>query len=129
MATAGKALLLAVAGLMAAGGSFTSAAEVAQLWHCELKEGKTEADEKAGNDRWVQFVNENVEGGGVRTFAGHTMVGNLNKFIYVDTFPSLEAWAEKEAAMQTEEGQEIDQALEQTATCESSSLYRIVRSE
>ena len=129
MATAGKALLWTVAGLMSTGGSLAAAAEVAQLWHCELEEGKTEADEKAGNDRWVKFVNENVEGGGVRTFAGHAMVGNLNKFIYVDTFPSLEAWAEKEAAMQTPEGQEIEQALEETATCESSSLYRVVRSE
>lgn len=129
MAPAQKALLLTCLSFATALAALPATAEVAQLWHCELKEGKTEADEKVGNDRYIKFVNENVEGGGVRTFAGHPIVGNLDKFVYVDTFPSLEAWTEKEAAMQTEEGQRIEQALEETATCESSSLYRVVRSE
>jgi len=124
-----KAFFWTIATSLGTAGPFAAAAEVAQGWHCELKEGKTEADEKAGNDRWVEFVSEHVEGGGIRTFAGHPMVGDLSKFIYVDTFPSLEAWAAMEAAMQTAEGQAVEQALEETSTCESSSLYRIVRSD
>lgn len=129
MVTAGKALLGMASILLTAGGSLVAAAEVAQVWQCTLNQGKTEAEEKAGNDRWVQFVNNAVEGGGIRSFAGHNIVGNSTQFIYVDTFPSLEAWAEKEAAMQTAEGQAVDQAMQETATCESSSLYRVVRSE
>lgn len=129
MLTARTVWLAIVFVLLATIASLAAAAEVVQVWHCELNEGTTEAEEKAVNDRWVQFVNDAVEGGGIRSFAGHPIVGSSMQFIYVDTFPNLQAWTEKEAALQTEEGQAVEQALEETATCESSSLYRVVRSE
>lgn len=121
----GKFLATALAVWAVAG---VAVADVVQLWTCELNEGSTREQVKAANDRWMAFANTTVKGGGVRSAAGYTMVGDTTEFIFIDEFPSLQAWAAVEDAMASDEAGPIVEALDAAATCEVSRLYRMVKS-
>ena len=53
---------------------------VVVIWNCELNDGMTQDDVQKLNGRWVKFVNENVAGGDIRSFALTPIVGNTTKF-------------------------------------------------
>ncbi len=53
---------------------------VVVIWNCELNDGMTQDDVQKANGRWVKFVNENVAGGDIRSFALTPIVGDTTKF-------------------------------------------------
>lgn len=53
---------------------------VVVIWYCELNDGMTQDDVRKLNGRWVKFVNENVAGGDIRSFALTPTVGDTTKF-------------------------------------------------
>ncbi len=93
------------------------------IWKCKLNEGKTTADVQAANAKWVKHVNANAEGGEIRSYVLTTIVGDTEMFLYVDSFPTGEAWVASRAAMKSEEGKAIVKELEEVAKCSSNSLY------
>ena len=90
---------------------------------CKFNEGKTKADAQAANAKWLKHVSANAEGGEIRSYVLSTMVGDTEMFLYVDSFPTGEAWVASRAAMKSEEGKAIVKELEEVAKCSSNSLY------
>lgn len=97
------------------------------IWKCKLADGKTEADVQAANALWVKHVNADLDEGEIRSFVLTTMVGNQETFLYIDTFPSGAAWLGSREAMESEEGQAIEKALNEVAKCSHNSLYESER--
>ena len=84
-------------------------------------------DVRAANTKWVEFINANVKGGGVGSSILTNIVGNAEEgpFLYVDSFPNLETWAAANSATDdNEEGEAINAALGDAATCSENRLYQ-----
>ncbi len=94
-----------------------------QLWTCTVIEGKTPADVQTANGKWVKFVNSKVKGGDIRSFVVSAVTGDLGQFMYIDSYPSFEAWTSQRAAMLTPEGVAIEADLDSVSKCTSSSLH------
>ena len=95
--------------------------------NCKLKEGKTMDDVRVANSKWVVFMNENIEGGGITSHITTSVVGDSTpgKFGFVDSFPSLESWAATLAATESiAEGVAIDEELKEAADCTENRLYK-----
>ena len=110
------------------GACVTANADDYRMVHtCKINEGKTMDDVRAANSKWVVFMNENVEGGGITSHITTIVVGDSTpgKFGYVDTFPSLESWAATIAMTEsTAEGMAIDEELQESAGCTESQLHK-----
>lgn len=109
-------------------GVATADTSIREVWICALKEGQTLDDVRAANSAWVKFVNANVKGGGISSDILTPMVGNVEegRFVYADNFPSLESWTAARASTEgNEEGEAIDAALGEVATCPSNGLYTV----
>ncbi len=77
---------------------------VVVIWNCELNDGMTQDDVQKLNGRCVKFVNENVAGGDIRSFALTPIIGDTSMFQYIDSFPNLEAWTGMQTAMDSDAG-------------------------
>ena len=94
---------------------------------CLLNDGKTMDDIRVANSKWVEFVNENVEGGNITSHIITSVVGDMTpgKFQFVDSFPSLESWAAYLTAIESiAEGIAIDAEIREAADCAESQLYK-----
>jgi hypothetical protein len=94
---------------------------------CMLNDGKTIDDVRVVNSKWVEFVNENVEGGDITSHIITSVVGDITpgKFQFVDYFPSLESWAAYLTAIESiAEGIAIDAEVREAADCAESQLYK-----
>ncbi len=75
---------------------------IAETWTCEVKEGKKVEDVQAQNSKWLKWINAHVDGGGITSAVGTTVVGNSEIFIFVDTYPNLATWAAAKDALDSE---------------------------
>ena len=94
---------------------------------CILIDGKTIDDVRVANSKWVEFVNENVEGGDITSHIITSVVGDMTpgKFQFVDSFPTLESWAAYLTAIESiAEGIAIDAEVREAADCNESQLYK-----
>ena len=94
---------------------------------CILIDGKTIDDVRIVNSKWVEFVNENVEGGDITSHIITSVVGDMTagKFQFVDSFPTLESWAAYLKVIESiAEGIAIDAEVRETADCTESQLYK-----
>ena len=101
---------------------------VEEVWQCKRQDGKTTEDVQAENGKWVKFVNANVEGGDIHSFVATSIVGDATQFVFVDSFPNMESWIATKALMETDEGQAMEAAINEVATCSSNSLYSTTES-
>ena len=99
-----------------------------QVWTCTVKDGKTIDDIKKLNHKWVKYVNTAVKGGDIQSYVATAIIGNLGTFIFVDSFPNMNSWTAKEAAMKTDEGKKIDDGFAELGDCQSNSLYSVEES-
>jgi hypothetical protein len=107
--------------LVFAGSAFAED-RVVVMWMCDLKGDTTLDKVKSDNGKWVRFVNE-AGAGDIRSFVSTTIIGsNDGDFIYLDSYPDLDAWTAAQKALESDEGQAIEAALEGDAECSSSSL-------
>ena len=98
---------------------------------CILIDGKTIDDVRIVNSKWVEFVNKNVEGGDITSHIITSVVGDITpgKFQFVDSFPTLESWAEYLKAIESiAEGIAIDVEVREAADCTESQLYKAEKS-
>ena len=122
-----KTLLIGVAlGICLAADAGT---RVTEVWQCKLNDGKTLEDVHAANGAWVKFVNATVAGGDIHSYVSTSVVGNTTQFLYVDSFPNMRAWIDTKAANETAEGQRIQAALNEAASCSSNSLHLSTETE
>ena len=102
-----------------------AADSIAESWTCKVKEGKTIEDVQAKNSEWLKWINANVEGGGIMSSIGTAVVGNTQTFIFVDTYPNLATWAAAKDALDSEEGDELDDLFEDVSDCSENRLWKI----
>jgi hypothetical protein len=82
-------------------------------------------DVQAQNSKWLAWVNENVEGGGIKSAVGTAVVGNQEVFIFIDTYPSLTSWAATAEALDTDAADELGELFDDTNDCSENRLWRI----
>lgn len=102
---------------------------VMEVWQCELNDGKTLEDVHAANGAWVKFVNATVAGSDIHSYVSTSIVGNTTQFLYLDSFPNMKAWIDTKAGEETDEGQVIQAALNEAASCSSNSLHLSTETE
>jgi hypothetical protein len=106
-----------------------AADSIAETWTCKLKEGKKIQDVQAINSKWLEWINARVEGGGIKSSVGEPVIGNIENFIYVDTYPDLATWAVAKDAWDSDEGAELDKLFEDVSECSENRLWRIKDTE
>ena len=102
-----------------------SADNIAETWSCKLKEGKEIEDVQAANAKWLEWINANVEGGGITSAVGTAVVGDTTTFIFVDSYPSLATWAAAKEALDSEEGGSLDELFADVSECSDNRLWKI----
>ena len=113
---------LAVIGLGVSG--LASADSFANVYTCKLKDDVEMEAVQEANARWLKFVNSKVEGGGITSAIGTAVVGDNEVFIFVDTYPSLSAWAATQELLDSDAGDEIDGLFEDLTDCSKNSLWK-----
>lgn len=98
---------------------------ITETWTCEVKEGKKMEDVQATNSKWLKWVNANVEGGGIKSSVGTSVVGNSEKFIFVDTYPDLATWAAAKDALDSDAADELDEMFEDVSDCSENRLWKL----
>jgi hypothetical protein len=97
---------------------------IVDVWQCKLKDNKTMKDAAALNEKWVKFMNANVEGGGINSYDMEPRVGNHDRFMFVDVYPNMQSWAAGENVMEkTEEGRALHKEFKELSKCSRNSLY------
>ena len=114
--------LLAVAGLGVSG--LASADSFANVYTGKVKDDVEMEAVQAANSKWLKFVNAKVEGGGITSSVGTAVVGNFETFIFVDTYPSLSAWAATQELLDSDAGDEVDGLFEDLTDCSKNSLWK-----
>ena len=102
-----------------------AADSITETWTCEVKEGKKIEDVQAVNSKWLKWVNEQVEGGGITSSVGESVVGNSERFIFVDTYPNLATWAATKDALDSPAGNDLDELFEDVSECSENRLWRL----
>jgi hypothetical protein len=100
-----------------------------EVWTCTLEENKTIDDVQAANSKWLKWINENVKGGNISSSVVSSVVGNAKIFLYVDSYPDLTTWSAAKAALDTEEGQAVEEVFEGVSECTENHLYKMTPTE
>lgn len=106
-------------------GGAALADSVTETWTCELKDEKTIEDVQAANSKWLAFVNSKIEGGGIKSAVGTSVVGNAEIFIFVDTYPDLATWAATKDLLDGDEGDEIGDLFDDVSECSENRLWKL----
>jgi len=114
--------LIAVLGMSF--GGVASADSFANVYTCKLKDDVELEAVQAANSKWLKFVNAKVAGGGITSSVGTAVVGNFETFIFVDTYPSLSAWAATQELLDSDAGDEVDDLFEDLTDCSKNSLWK-----
>ena len=114
--------LLAVLGLGISG--LATADSFANVYTCKLKDGVELDAVQEANSKWLKFVNSKVKGGGITSAIGTAVVGDNEVFIFVDTYPSLSAWAATQELLDSDAGDEVDGLFEDLTDCSKNSLWK-----
>ena len=114
--------LLAIAGLGVSG--LATADTFANVYTCKVKDDVEMEAVQEANSKWLKFVNAKVAGGGITSSVGTAVVGNFETFIFVDTYPSLSAWAATQELLDSDAGDEIDGLFEDLTDCSKNSLWK-----
>ncbi len=102
-----------------------SADNIAETWTCKLKDGKEIEDVQAANSKWLKWINANVDGGGITSAVGRTVVGDTTIFIFVDSYPNLATWAAAKEALDSDAGSELDDMFSEISECSDNRLWKI----
>lgn len=97
---------------------------IAETFQCELKEGKTMKEVQANNVRWLANARKNAGTDSVNSYAFEPIVGDQTKFVFIDSYPDLAAWAAAKSADQNEEGKAIEAAFNDLMECAKNRLYK-----
>ncbi len=115
--------VLAFAGALAFSG-LASADTYVEAYTCKTEEGKTVKDVQAANGKWLAWVNSksDVE---VTSDIGTAIVGDNQIFLFVDTYPSLSAWAKVQEMLDSEEAEELEKLFEGISECSENRLWKM----
>ena len=113
---------LVVLGFVAFAGP-VSADTYREVWRCELEDDKKIEEVQAANSKWLAFVRKNVDKG-IESGVSTAVVGNQEIFLFVDSYPSLDVWAAAKKALDTDEGDALDEVFEGLFECDENYLWK-----
>ena len=116
-----RMILVGAAGMLAAAAHAET--RTLQLWTCTVNTGKTLADVQAVDTKWLKFVNSKVKGGDIHSSIASPVTGSLDHFMFIDSFPSIEAWAAQQTVMATPEGVALNAEFDAVTKCSAGNLY------
>ena len=118
-----KSLICLLAGVLLYAGA-ASADSYREVWQCKAEEGNTVEDVQAVNSKWLAWMRKNVDED-IDSAVLTAVIGQLDGFIFVDTYPSLDTWSEGRGAQEDdEEMEEIQEAFNELLSCSENSLLR-----
>lgn len=98
--------------------------EYIATYSCKLNEGKKVEDVLAANLAWLKWVRANVNEK-IDSKVGSAVVGNLDMFLFADSYPDLATWASAQMALQNDAPKEIEAGIEAVAKCTENQLWRM----
>lgn len=123
-------LRLGTAALVAVGFCATASADsIVETWSCKVNDDKTIEDVQAVNGKWLKWINANVKSSGIESAVGTAVVGNVESFIFVDTYPDLATWAAAKDMLDSDAGDELDELFEGLSECSENRLWKIEDTE
>ena len=96
---------------------------IAEMYMCELKDGKTMEEVQANNVKWLANTRKQAGNEDIHSYALEPMVGNLEHFYFIDSYPDLATWSAAKAA-ESDEGQAIEDAFNELMECTKNRLYK-----
>ena len=99
--------------------------EIIEAWTCELKDDVSVEDVQATNSKWLKWVNDNAEGGEIKSAVGTPIIGNLEVFLFVDTYPDLATWAAAKDALDSDAADELDDMFDELSECSKNRLWKM----
>ena len=121
-----RKIILAVVFCMAPGILLADSGDTrtVEMWQCELKEGKTMKEVQANNVKWLAHTRKTAGSEEVHSYALQAVVGDLSKFVFVDSYPDMATWSAGKSAEQSDEGKAIEAAFEELMDCTKTRLYK-----
>ena len=92
-----------------------------EVFTCELVDEKTIEDVQAANSKWLAIVRENVSED-ITSSVVTPVVGDLNSFVFIDTYPDLDTWAKTKTRLQDGDTEEFFEGVNE---CSENSLHRV----
>ena len=93
-------------------------------YSCELKDGKTPEELQATNSKWLKWVRTNVNEN-IESSVGSPLVGKLDHFIFIDTYPDLATWAAAQTALDSDAASELEDMFDEIAECTENRLWKL----
>lgn len=101
---------------------------VVSVYQCELKEGKTQEELQELNGQWLKWVKENVNED-IASSVGTAVVGDLDVFIFADTYPNLNTWAAAQTALDGDSASHLENLFDEVAECTENRLWKFEPTE
>lgn len=96
---------------------------VIEMWQCKLKDGQKMEDVKATNARWLAMTRKEAGSDEVRSYALEPVVGEIEYFVFADTYPNLAAWSAGKSAEESDEGKAITESFDSLMDCTKNRLF------
>ena len=92
---------------------------VSIVFSCKLKEGSTKEDAMEINARWLKWARETGGSDEITSSYVSTIIGDLDSFMWVDTYPDIATWGKVVDA-----DSEFDAEFGEVSTCSGNRMYR-----
>ncbi|MEL7186413.1 MAG: hypothetical protein AAFN50_08275 [Pseudomonadota bacterium] len=115
-------LKAALAAVLLVFSSAVMAESYVQVLTCKLNDGMTKEDAHELNAKWLTWARGIAGTDDIQSSFASTVVGDLGGFSWVDSYPSLTAWA---AVAEADEDEELVEAFGELAKCTKSSLINL----
>lgn len=92
---------------------------VSVVYSCTLNEGSTKDDAMEINARWLKWARETAGTDEITSSFVSPVIGDLDGFMWVDTYPSIAAWGKV-----VDSDSEFDAEFNEITTCSSNRMYR-----
>ena len=89
------------------------------VYSCKLNDGFTKEDAMEINARWLKWARETGGSDEITSSFVNTIVGDLDGFIWVDTYPDIATWGKVVDA-----DSEFDAEFNEVSTCSGNRMYR-----
>jgi hypothetical protein len=116
-------ILLAIVFLLAPALCLADAGDtnVIEVWNCKIKDGKTEADVRAHNTKWLAYVRQTSPE--INSYGMERIVGTDGSFMFADAYPDLATWAAAKKSLDSDAGNALDMGFAELVECDSNRLY------
>ena len=95
------------------------------VWSCTLNEGKTLEDLHEVNGNWLEWNEDKGLKGITSHVANRILGGDLSDVLLIDSYPNWETYAALVAEYDSPDGEAMDAAYNEVATCNSNTVWAV----